>query len=155
MRYRYGSDSATTPPADSSEANNTNFRNDVQLGDKDLIDIETKDLNKRLKKANVTKERMKAIKAERRTLKNRGYASSCRIKREKEVEVLEEKISRDRAELQDYDDEIFNITKATEALDEWLQKMDPILAHMGRQAAEHGYESEADSVKDEEDFVFV
>ena len=33
--------------------------------------------------------------------------------------------------------------------------MDPILAHMGHQLAEHGYESEADSVKDEEDFVFV
>ena len=33
--------------------------------------------------------------------------------------------------------------------------MDPILAHMDRQVAEHGYESEADSVKDEEDFVFV
>jgi len=151
IRNRYGRDSAT-PPVDSSEGNNTNYRNDVQLGDKDLIDIETKDLNKRLKKANVSKDRMKAIKAERRTLKNRGYASSCRIKREKEVASLEEIITRDRAEIQDYDDEIFNITKATEALDEWFAKMDPILAHMDQQLAEHGYESEAE---EEEDFVFV
>ena len=38
FRYRYGRDSAT-PPVDSSEGNNTNYRSDVQLGDKDLIDI--------------------------------------------------------------------------------------------------------------------
>ena len=38
FRSRYGRDSAT-PPVDSSEGNNTNYRNDVQLGDKDLIDI--------------------------------------------------------------------------------------------------------------------
>ena len=38
FRYRYGRDSAT-PPVDGSEGNNTNYRNDVQLGDKDLIDI--------------------------------------------------------------------------------------------------------------------
>ena len=38
FRYRYGRDSST-PPVDGSEANNTNFRCDVQLGDKDLIDI--------------------------------------------------------------------------------------------------------------------
>jgi len=159
MRYRYGRDSAT-PPVDSSEGNNTNYRSDVQLGDKDLIDIETKDLNKRLKKANVSKDRMKAIKAERRTLKNRGYASSCRIKREKEVENLEEIITRDKMEIQEYEDEIFSIKQATEALDQWFEKMDPILEHMDRQLAQHGgYDSEADSesggVKNEEDFVFV
>ena len=35
--------------------------------------------------------------------------------------------------------------------------MDPILAHMDRQLAQHGYESDSESggVKDEEDFVFV
>ena len=38
FRYCYGRDSAT-PPVDGSEGNNTNYRSDVQLGDKDLIDI--------------------------------------------------------------------------------------------------------------------
>merc|ERR1711974_582504 len=111
--------------------------------------------------ANVTKERMKAIKAERRTLKNRGYASSCRIKREKEVEVLEEKISQDRKEIEEYDDEIFSIKQATEALDKWFEQMDPILEHMQAQLhlsdhRDRGYDSEVESdaggIKNEEEF---
>ena len=49
----------------------------------------TKALNKLIKKRGITKERAKQIKQERRTLKNRGYAANCRVKREKEEKNLE------------------------------------------------------------------
>ena len=49
-----------------------NFREDVGLYVDDLIVIETKELNKILKKNNIPKARQIQIKKERRTLKNRG-----------------------------------------------------------------------------------
>ena len=42
-----------------------------------------------IKKRGISKERAKQIKQERRTLKNRGYAANCRVKREKEEKNLE------------------------------------------------------------------
>lgn len=51
--------------------------------------METKNLNKLIKKKNISKERAKELKLERRTLKNRGYAANCRVKREGELVDLE------------------------------------------------------------------
>merc|ERR1712013_508223 len=48
----------------------------------------TKDLNKMLKNTGLPKEDVNKIKQKRRTLKNRGYAASCRNKREQEEESL-------------------------------------------------------------------
>ena len=62
-----------------------NYRPDVKMDDKALVIIDIKDLNRRLKKQGIGKERQKEIKGERRTLKNRGYASNCRVGREEEV----------------------------------------------------------------------
>jgi len=44
-----------------------------------------------LKKSGIPKERQKELKEERRTLKNRGYAAVCRVKREDEEKTLEKK----------------------------------------------------------------
>ena len=49
-----------------------NFRDDIELDDKALVTISTKELNRRLKKKGLTKVRQRQIKCERRTLKNRG-----------------------------------------------------------------------------------
>ncbi len=67
-----------------------NFREDIGLSDQDLVKLSTKDLNRLLKKKNIAKERQKQIKQERRTLKNRGYAANCRVKREDEEKILEQ-----------------------------------------------------------------
>ena len=65
-----------------------NTRADIGLSDQDLVQISTKDLNKLMKKKGIGKDRAKHIKQERRTLKNRGYAASCRDKREKEENTI-------------------------------------------------------------------
>lgn len=62
---------------------------DIGLSDQQLVMHSTKTLNKLIKKRGITKERAKQIKQERRTLKNRGYAANCRVKRENEEKKLE------------------------------------------------------------------
>lgn len=67
-------------------------REDVGLSDEDLLTISTKDLNRLLKKLNIDKARGKELKRERRTLKNRGYAANCRVKRDDMEEILKTKL---------------------------------------------------------------
>ena len=71
-----------------------NQRVDVGLSDQELVTLSTKELNRMLKKKGITKERAKEIKRERRTLKNRGYAANCRVKREDEEKTLEQENER-------------------------------------------------------------
>merc|ERR1712062_586783 len=66
-----------------------NIRGDVGLSDQELVLKTTKELNKLIKKRNIPKDRARQIKQERRTLKNRGYAANCRVKREEEEKSLE------------------------------------------------------------------
>jgi len=150
LNPRVGAAGGPYPPGsphgshDSQETMGT-FRTDIGLDDKDLIDIETKDLNKRLKKANISKERQKAIKAERRTLKNRGYASSCRIKREKEVERLELQIEDLRKQTYMYDEEVRELRKSSMDLKKWHKEMDECLANFNDNAStDNGYNSESE-----------
>merc|ERR1711879_810266 len=59
------------------------------IEDRDLMDIDIKELNKMLKERNVSKELAVRLKQRRRTLKNRNYASSCREKKDEEISGLE------------------------------------------------------------------
>ncbi|XP_014671900.1 PREDICTED: uncharacterized protein LOC106812519 [Priapulus caudatus] len=59
--------------------------------DAQLLHLSVKDLNKRL--IGKPREEVMRIKKKRRTLKNRGYAQSCRSKRAQIWSTLEEKIS--------------------------------------------------------------
>jgi len=60
----------------------------IGLSDEQLVTISTKDFNKLLKTSGLSKDDCKRLKAKRRTLKNRGYAASCRYKREEQEEGL-------------------------------------------------------------------
>lgn len=77
------------PAVDQYEQFPINKRKDVGCSDQELVMQSTKALNKMIKKRGISKERAKQIKQERRTLKNRGYAANCRVKRENEEKKLE------------------------------------------------------------------
>jgi len=67
--------------------------------DEELINIEIKELNKKIKDKGVSKDLANRLKQRRRTLKNRNYATSCREKKDAEISSLEVERNRELEEL--------------------------------------------------------
>jgi len=101
----------------------------IQCGitDEDLVTLSVRDLNRQLKMRGLNRDEITQMKQRRRTLKNRGYAASCRIKRLEQKDELEsekgkefEDLDKLQVELQEDNvqlrDEVENLHRKFEAL---------------------------------------
>ena len=77
---------------------------DSLICDRQLVTLSVRELNRHLKSSKLSKSQVQLVKQRRRTLKNRGYAASCRNKRcqkKGELEIQKEKELREIHALND------------------------------------------------------
>ncbi|XP_047492214.1 transcription factor MafK isoform X2 [Penaeus vannamei] len=70
------------------------------ISDDELVCASVRDLNRQLKLRGLCREDIMKVKQRRRTLKNRGYAASCRIKRIEQIDELESERTTEQVDIE-------------------------------------------------------
>ena len=83
----------------------------VDISDDELVSISVRDLNRQLKLRGLSREEIVRMKQRRRTLKNRGYAASCRIKRIEQKDELETEKTQEWTDMEHVQDEVNRMTE--------------------------------------------
>lgn len=81
--------SILTEERDNNYADRINMKETKDISDVQLTSLSVRELNKLLKGGGYSKDVIAKMKQRRRTLKNRGYAASCRNKRMEQKDNLE------------------------------------------------------------------
>lgn len=93
------------------------------ITDDELVSISVRDLNRTLKLRGLSRDEIVRMKQRRRTLKNRGYAASCRIKRIEQKDELESERSLEFNDMETMQDDTSVIRDETES---WKNKYEAL-----------------------------
>ncbi|XP_020897742.1 transcription factor MafK-like [Exaiptasia diaphana] len=95
----------------------------LPISDDDLESMSVRDLNQKIRHLELTKPQIQAIRKRRRSLKNRGYALSCRHRRVTENEELSKENEKLNKELKKLRDELTRTLKERDSFKKKYEKV--------------------------------